>query len=599
MADVIGAVRVVLGADTAAFEEGLKGAAKSFDKFGKDMKLAGAAVATAFTAAVIALGVAVKRTIDEADKIGKMAQSFGVPVEELSRLKHAADLSDVSIESLGKSLGILSRNMSMAASQGTGPAADAFRTLGIAVTNAGGGLKSTNEIMEEVADRFGKMQDGAGKTALAMAIFGRSGADLIPMLNQGGDALRQMGAEADKLGIVITERTAKAAEDFNDNLTRLGKVQDGIVLKITEGLLPGLQAVAQHFIDVARESDIATKVGDTLANWLVNVGALAIQVGAGIERFSANLVVLADVIRRVASGDFTGALESWRAGAEATSAAFLKAGESAAKMRESFSTVPIGQSMFGDAGDQADKAAAPIIQNLQKINAERQKGIVLQRQMDTEAESIMENVRAPWEKLQEKVEEVNQAFARGILTQEQFAKASAVVAQRVANNYASAAASALDTFGEVFAQFGAKNKALFAASKAFSIASAIISAYVGANKALAEYPPPLSFAMAAAVIAAGLANVAKISAQEPPKFATGGSFKVGGVGGIDSQRIMMDLSPGEMVDVKKGDSGSRATELVIPAIRPRDFFTGETVREMVMAIDRWSRDGGTGIRFAT
>ena len=62
------------------------------------------------------------------------------------------------------------------------------------------------------------MEDGAGKTALAIKLFGKSGADLIPLLNQGRAGIKELTDEAAKLGIVISTETAAKAEQFNDTL---------------------------------------------------------------------------------------------------------------------------------------------------------------------------------------------------------------------------------------------------------------------------------------------------------------------------------------------------------------------------------------------
>ena len=113
----------------------------------------------------------------------------------------------------------------------------------------------------------------------------------------------------------------------------------------------------------------------------------------------------------------------------------------------------------------------------------------------------------------------------------------------------------LDGLGEAFKGVQANNKKMFAVQKAYSIAQAIMSTYAGASKAIETYPPPLSFAMAAAQVAAGMAQVAQIRAQ---------SFDGGGFTGKGSRSGGMDgkggfpaiLHPNEtVVDHTKGQSG--------------------------------------------
>jgi len=241
---LIGALRVSLGLDTAQFSAGLKASQASLAKFGKTVAVGFAAVATAAASAGVAMGVAVKGAIDNADALSKSAQKIGVTTEALSRLKYAADFSDVSLEQLTGGLGRLSKTMLDVAGGSKGPAATAFKALGIAVTDAAGNLRNSDAVFADIAQRFAQMEDGSTKTALAISLFGKSGAELIPLLNSGKDGLAAMAAESDKLGLTISTSTGKAAEQFNDTLTKIGAILGGVVNKVMEAALPALQSLA-------------------------------------------------------------------------------------------------------------------------------------------------------------------------------------------------------------------------------------------------------------------------------------------------------------------------------------------------------------------
>lgn len=162
----------------------------------------------------------IKLSANAADEIAKMSQRVAISVETLSGYRLAADLAGTSLADMGTALQIASRNI-LDASRGTGDAKNAFDELGISVFGAGGKLKSAEQIMLEVADRFSQMDDGARKTALAMDIFGRSGAQMIPLLNQGRTELEAQRKEAELFGATFTASQAKISEAFNDNLTRI------------------------------------------------------------------------------------------------------------------------------------------------------------------------------------------------------------------------------------------------------------------------------------------------------------------------------------------------------------------------------------------
>lgn len=241
---VIGALRVDLGLNSAQFQAGLKSAQGGLAKFGKAAVVGLAAVATAAAAAGAALGVAVKGAIDHADELGKAAQKIGLSVEALSRLEYAAKLSDVSLEGLTTGLRKFSQVMVEASQNGKSGPATVFAALGVSVKDAAGNLRSTDAVFTEVAQQFSRMEDGALKTSLAVQLFGKSGADLIPLLNSGAAGLAAMAAESDKVGKTISTRTAKAAERFNDTLTRIEEIMGGVVNKIMEAALPALQSLA-------------------------------------------------------------------------------------------------------------------------------------------------------------------------------------------------------------------------------------------------------------------------------------------------------------------------------------------------------------------
>lgn len=279
---VIGALRVNLGIDTAAFDKGLQGAQGSLGKVGQMMKGAFVAAAAAAVAAIAGIGLAIRGIINDADDLSKTASKIGIPIEELSRLKYAADLSGVSIGQLQTGVSRLSRNMKDAAA-GTGTGAKAFQQLGISVKGADGNLKSATEIMGEIGNRFATMPDGAEKTALAMELMGRSGADLIPLLNGGAAGLKALTDEADAFGLTISAETGRAAEAFNDNLARVGYAATGVATSLAAALLPAMVVVSEALVAMARGLVEMLAYLPTVAEYAAVAGsALAIMISPQI-----------------------------------------------------------------------------------------------------------------------------------------------------------------------------------------------------------------------------------------------------------------------------------------------------------------------------
>jgi len=129
----------------------------------------------------------------------------------------------------------LSQQMEELGLSGKG-ASKAFNELGINVKNADGTMRSADDVMLDIATRFKGMEDGPNKVALAMKLFGKSGAELIPMLNQGGDAI-------DKMKVKMNQAFAEKADEYNDKLITLGGKVGGLARGITVALLPALDAL--------------------------------------------------------------------------------------------------------------------------------------------------------------------------------------------------------------------------------------------------------------------------------------------------------------------------------------------------------------------
>jgi hypothetical protein len=205
----------------------------------KAFKMVGAAVLAA-GAAFVAM---TKSIMDSADSMAKASRSIGISTESLSALQYAAELSGVSANELNQSLIRLNKS----AADGN----KAFDAMGISVRDAQGNLKATDALLKEVSDKFSSYADGAEKSALAQEIFGRSGAQMISLLNEGSEGLSRMEAEAQRLGIVISGDLAKNAEALNDNLSKIALAAKGAAIEIAGPLIRALADVTTRFLEAS------------------------------------------------------------------------------------------------------------------------------------------------------------------------------------------------------------------------------------------------------------------------------------------------------------------------------------------------------------
>lgn len=384
---------VKLEAQTAQYQASLERANKQLEKFDKSSSTMARNIATGLVAAAAAAAVAFaamsKTAIDNADSLDKVSQSTGIAVESLSQLQYAAEISNVSFEDLTKVAAKFSKTAAEAA-RGSETAARGFEALGIKVKNADGTLRNTEDLLLDVADKFSKMEDGAAKAAIAQELFGKSGAKMIPFLNQGRAGIEKLKKEADAFGLTVSTKAARSADQFNDNLDRLKAAGMGVVNQLVQQLLPSFVAFTERVLNAARSGGalelavkalaasfkvlvttgvIVTSVFEQLGRIIYGVGAAVVRVAQGEFRLAAGEIerAFADARDNV-SGDIETIAKVW----SDTVPEFEKTAE------EIDDT--LGESIiFNDekAEDKAKKAADAALKGIKDLAAD------LQQQVDT------------------------------------------------------------------------------------------------------------------------------------------------------------------------------------------------------------------------
>ena len=244
----------------------------------------------------------VQSAIDAADEAGKLAQKAGLATSQVAGLQLAFKQSGIDAQGMQTALtrlsvGVLNGNA-------------ALKTMGIQTRNSNGALKSTREILGLVAEKFEGYSDGVGKTALAVELFGRSGADLIPILNEGAAGLDDYDQMAAKLGLTISEQTGKSAEAFNDTVELMGQGLAGIGSRIAEQILPTLESLAGKLFESMTEGDRLKTVSDVLAGALKGLYAAALITADGFNILGTYFAGYAKAFGEFAVGNFSAAWDA-------------------------------------------------------------------------------------------------------------------------------------------------------------------------------------------------------------------------------------------------------------------------------------------------
>ena len=291
MANLDAILRITAKGDASGLA-GLNAGIRGIEKAGRDANstLGGMGnILGGLTGGVLALGAGLsaaglaafaKGAIDAADNLRDLSQKTGVSVENLSRFQQAAEKSGTTVEVVGKGLVKLGRNMVEAAETGKGPAADALKYLGISAVDAAGKLRSTDQVMLEIADKFQRMPDGARKSQLAIDLLGKSGADMVPMLNEGRQAIERLAA-------TMSTEFANKADAYNDSLAATRAVFGQIGMEIANQLLPYLSSAVDWISKVGigfRDYIVANRepirqtietiagIGRAIGPWVVGLG---------------------------------------------------------------------------------------------------------------------------------------------------------------------------------------------------------------------------------------------------------------------------------------------------------------------------------------
>jgi hypothetical protein len=237
-----------------------------------------------------AAAAAAKGLFDDArnaiDAIGKLADQTGVSEEAIQAYSLAAELSGVSTDEFARSLQKMTIRLGEIKE---GADSDPFAKLGLSVSALQ--QMDAEATFETIAQAISGLATDAEKAAAANQIFGRTGVTLLPLLNQGAEALKAQREEAEALGIVLTGKQVDAVEAMNDSFTKIGATLSGIVGQVTSQLAPTIEAIAKQILDMVKQigvENITANITDALF--------------AFADSFLSGLSALVEVMGQIADG---------------------------------------------------------------------------------------------------------------------------------------------------------------------------------------------------------------------------------------------------------------------------------------------------------
>jgi hypothetical protein len=271
---IIGSLAVNITANVSKFTSNLRSAQTSLGRFVKSVNLAKVAIGS-FVAASAARMVAnfvtdLRETLSSIDQIAKAAGRLGMTTEQMSGLAHAAQMNNVQFNDLVRAMTMLQKNA------------------------------GHSDILK-VADEIAGIANPAQRAARAMELFGRSGAELLPLLQDGSGGIQALMADAERLGITFTKEQGVMADAADDAMTRIGAAANGLKMQLAIGLAPAVTEIAEAFASWLA-SFKQGQIGDTVSNAIGQIGDVIHKLRIGLakmqEVFLRTLAVLTGAAQR-------------------------------------------------------------------------------------------------------------------------------------------------------------------------------------------------------------------------------------------------------------------------------------------------------------
>jgi hypothetical protein len=285
-----------LSANAAGMSQGINAGVVELEKLGLQAKktsqdvavLKGIEIGRVFISSVRAVASTFQRFTSGAsrsiDQANKLSRALGITFGELRRLQLAADLSGASSEQLARAFTRAQVTITKAG-QGAPQATAALQRLGLSVKDLAG--LSTSDQFQRIAASIAGIQDPARRAAAAVEIFGRSGAQLLPVFQELAQNLKASTSFFDSFKSALTQEDADKVTAIKDAFTFVGaavtETAGKILAQLAPALVTGARAVEQFLknLDIAQVSRDVSRSLEQAANAASLLGR---ALGAGLQR---------------------------------------------------------------------------------------------------------------------------------------------------------------------------------------------------------------------------------------------------------------------------------------------------------------------------
>lgn len=284
-----------LSLDSSEYDKGVSNAEKSAKSLGDNLTKAGKAMAGVSAAgAVVAtsIGTLAYKAGTSADDLNTLSKVTGIGTYELQKYGAAADLVDVSVETVARANKKLAKN-AYEASKGSKSQAEAFNAIGVSVVDANGNLRDSEDIFQDVIANLGKMTNETERNAIAQKLMGKSAAELNPLIEDGGKTYKMVSDTLKKYDLdYVDQETLDKANQFNDQLDTMKLIGKVAIANVGSQLAGYLAPALEKVVDLVGR----------FANWLSKLDPRLLTVIATIGGVLAVVAPLLITLGKVATG---------------------------------------------------------------------------------------------------------------------------------------------------------------------------------------------------------------------------------------------------------------------------------------------------------
>ena len=202
-------------------------------------------ISTAAGGALAGIAGLAYKSVQAADDLNTLAKQTGISTAELQKMQYASDLIDVSVDSITGAMTKMKKNMASTSKDTQA----AFQKIGVSVQDSNGQLRDATTVFYEVLEGLSHVANETERDTLAMQLFGKSADELAGIVDDGGAALRELGTEAEQLGLIMDQQTLDSLNNVNDSIDKMKAKANGELAQAGAKAMEALMPVFEKVLD--------------------------------------------------------------------------------------------------------------------------------------------------------------------------------------------------------------------------------------------------------------------------------------------------------------------------------------------------------------